>query len=96
MVKGSPPRIRLPITAHILKGIQSSLYTSSNPDKVVLWAIASSAFFGFFRLGELLPDSPTSFNLATGLAWGDVAADSHSNPLMIQFHLKKSKCDQYG
>ena len=96
MLKGSPPRIRLPITAHILNKIKSSLVTSSNSDKVVLWAIASSAFFGFFRLGELLPDSLASFDPATGLVWGDVAVDSHSNPLMIQFHLKKSKCDQYG
>ena len=96
MLSGSPPRIRLPITAHILNKIKSSLVTSSNSDKVVLWAITSSAFFGFFRLGELLPDSLASFDPATGLVWGDVAIDSHSNPLMIQFHLKKSKCDQYG
>ena len=96
MLKGSPPRIRLPITVHILNKIKSSLVTSPNSDKVVLWAIASSAFFGFFRLGELLPDSLASFDPATGLVWGDVAVDSHSNPLMIQFHLKKSKCDQYG
>ena len=96
MLKGSPPRIRLPITAHILGRIKSSLDASSNPDKTVLWAIATSAFFGFFRLGELLPDSVASFNAATGLAWGDVTVDSHSNPLMIQFHLKKSKCDQFG
>lgn len=52
MLKGSPPRIRLPITAHILGRIKSSLDASSNPDKTVLWAIATSAFFVFFRLGN--------------------------------------------
>ena len=64
-LKGSLPRIRLPITAHLLERIKSSLDASSNPDKVVPWAIASSAFL---HLGELQPDSIASFNLATGLA----------------------------
>ena len=96
MLKGSPPRIRLPITAHILGRIHHALITSSIPDKIVLWAVSASAFFGFFRLGELLPLSATSYNPATGLAWGDVAVDSHTNPQMIKFHLKVSKCDQFG
>ena len=96
VLKGSPPRIRLPITVRLLEGIQHSLTTSIMPDRVVLWAVAASAFFGFFCLGELLLDSPSHFNPATSLAWGDVAADSHTNPTMIQFHLKVSKCDQFG
>ena len=96
VLKGSPPRIRLPITIQIMQAIQQSLVTSQNPDRVVLWAVAASAFFGFFRLGELLPDSPSRFNPATGLTWGDVAVDSHTHPTMIQFHLKVSKCDQFG
>ena len=56
--KGSPPRIRLPITGHILEAIHRSLATSANPDKLVPWAVSTSAFFGFFRLGELLLNSP--------------------------------------
>ena len=40
--------------------------------------------------------SVVSYNPATGLAWGDVAVDSHVNPQMIKFHLKVSKCDQFG
>ena len=47
----------------------------SNPEKLVLWAISCKAFFGFFRLGELLLDSPTSFDLKRHLAWRDVAVD---------------------
>ena len=70
MLEGSSPRIRLPITTHILEEIKSSLDASSNLDRVVLWAIASSAFFEFFRLGKLLPDSFASFNLSTGLVRG--------------------------
>ena len=96
MLKGSPPRIRLPITAHILEKIHTALISSSDPDKTAIWAIAATAFFGFFRLGELLPASQTAFHPAKSLAWGDVAVDNHANPQMVQIHLKVSKCDQYG
>ena len=93
VLKGSPPRICLPITVSILGAIHQSLETSTNPDKAVFWAVASAALFGFFRLGELLLDAPSQFNPAT---WGDVAVDSHTNPSMVQFHLKISKCHQFG
>ena len=73
-----------------------TLFTSSNPEKVVIWAVACTAFFGFFRLGEFLPESTRAFVPATDLSWGDVAVDSHTSPRMIQIHLKKSKCDQVG
>ena len=62
----------------------------------MLWAVAASAFFGFFRLVELLLESTASFNPARSLAWGDVAVDSHTAPSMVQFHLKVSKCDQFS
>ena len=54
-----------------------------NPRKVVLWAIACTAFFGFFGLGELLMDAKDAFNPAVNLAWGDVAVDNQENPQMI-------------
>ena len=63
--------------------------------KSVIWAIACTAFFGFFRLGEL-PESVSSFNPSTDLEWGDVVIHSHTAPSIIQTHLKKSKCDQFG
>ena len=49
-----PPRIRLPITAKVLEQIRITLDRSSNPQKVLLWAEACTAFFGFFRLRKLL------------------------------------------
>ena len=96
MLNGTPSRVRLPITAHVLGRIREVLISSQHPERVLLWAISCTAFFGFFRLGELLVDSLEAFNPATGLAWGDVAVDSESNPTMIRIHLKKSKCDQLG
>lgn len=70
MGKGSRARVRLPITPRILEKIQQSLSSSPDPDKHVIWAIATTAFFGFFRLGELLPESARAYNEATDLAWG--------------------------
>ena len=97
LLKGAAKKkIRLPITASILAKIREDLLSSSHPEKTVIWAIACTAFFGFFRLGELLPDSARSFNPSTDLAWGDVAVDSHNAPRMMQIHLKQSKCDQFG
>ena len=50
---------------------------------------------GSFRLRELLPDT-SKFNPTMQLTWGDVAIDSHQHPTMVQIHLKKSNCDQFG
>lgn len=96
LTRGSPTRVRLPITSHLLRRIRDSLMRSSHPAKLVIWAVAATAFFGFFRLGELLCSSAHEFNEATCLAWGDVAVNSQSAPTMVQIHLKKSKCDQFG
>lgn len=46
-------------------------------------------------MGELLAESPESFNSSLHLAWGDVAVDSMA-PTMVRVHLKKSKTDQFG
>ena len=94
--KANPPQVRLPITANVLDKIRSSLDQSSNPHKVLLWAIACMAFFGFFRLGELLLDTPGAFVPSASLAWGDVAVDCQTTPTKVKIHLKKSKCDQFG
>ena len=69
---------------------------SSNPEKVVIWTIAATAFFGFFRLGELLPGSIKDFNPAFSLTWGDVVVDNRMSPKIVQIHLKKTKCNQFG
>ena len=55
-----------------------------------------------FCLLRLLPSGGTfsssmaELNPATSLAWGDVAVDNHDYPWMVQFHLKRSKYDQFG
>ena len=93
MLRGATSRIRLPT---LLSQLHDSLMSSSNPEKLVVWTIASTAFFGFFRLGELLLSSPMTYDAATCLSWGDIAIDSRDNPSMVQVWLRKSKCDQFG
>ena len=96
LLKGSPPRVGLPITTQLLSQIRATLDKSSHPEKAALWTVCCMAFFGFFRLGELLLDSPAGFNQRLHLAWGDVAVDDRANPRMVQIHLKQSKTDQFG
>ena len=95
MEKGSKSPIRLPVTLSVLEKIRQQLVASQHPHRQLMWAISALAFFGFFRLGELLPDR-LAFDDTSDLAWGDVAIDSHVAPTMVQVHLKKSKCDQFG
>ena len=95
-LEGSRPRTRLPITPAVLRRIRAPLIESNGPDGPAFWAIAVTAFFGFFRLGELLLESEASYNPSLHLSWGDVAIDARSATSMIKIHLRKSKCDQFG
>ena len=90
-------KIRLPITPAILHRIKEH-WTPYNDDSdiIMLWAAATTCFFGFFRAGEITLDTTTSFDITQHLAWGDVAIDCLENPQMLKIHLKKSKTDQLG
>ena len=50
--RGHPSRVRLPITAALLRRIKHELGRTSHPERIVLWAICCVAFFGFCRLGN--------------------------------------------
>ncbi len=95
-ISGPPSRTRLPITASVLGQIKVQLMAMSHPHKELIWAIACTAFFGFFRLGELLPASTQIGQDTAVVMWRDVAVDSRDNPRMIRIHLRRSKCDQFG
>ena len=86
-------RVRLPITGQVLLRIKAELERSSHPEGPLLWAVCCTAFFGFFRLGELLLTSRDDFNPGRHFAWGDVAVDNHRNPRVVRCHLKQSKTD---
>ena len=94
--RGQLPRVRLPITAALLCNIKAELQQTTNPERHVLWAVCCTAFFGFFRLGELLQSSQVHFNPELHLSWGDMAVDNPQNPKMLKFRLRQSKTDQFG
>ena len=44
-LRGTPTKVRLPITSHLLRRIKRALDASEDSAKHVVWAIASTAFF---------------------------------------------------
>jgi len=93
---GPSTRSRLPITATLLRRIGQHLTSSGSPHKELLWAVACTAFFGFFRLGELLPESASGVSSTAIVRWGDIAVDRRDTPTLVKIHLRCSKCDQFG
>ena len=66
--RSATPRVRLPITGPIMTRLYGSLMASSRTDRQLIWAVASLAFFGFFRLGELLVEAPDQYDRAGHLS----------------------------
>jgi hypothetical protein len=60
----------------------------------MLWAACTTAFFGFFRLGEITAPSAALFDPTTHLTPADIAIDYRETPSLVQIHLKISKTDQ--
>ena len=89
-------QLRLPIMLTVLKSIRDQLDVSTQPERELMWAVVLTAFFGFFHLGELLPENEAAYARATHLSWGDVVTDSHHQPTMLKIHLRRSKCYQFG
>ena len=91
-----PSRPRLPITPAILRQIRA-LWSPKSRDftHIMLWAVACTCFFGFFRLGELLVPTGHGFDIQLHLAVSDLAVDNPTDPRILQIHLKRSKTDQF-
>ena len=88
---------RLPITPLLLRRMRPSSTGQSGAlsyEESLLWATATVCFFGFFRAGELTVATPSSFNPAIHLAWGDVSISQDGR--VVRVFLKRSKTDQYG
>ena len=94
--RGQPSRIRLSITTVLLRKMRGELERLAHPERLVIWAVCCTAFFVFFRLGELLLTSPSQFNPRLHLSWGDMAIDDPLAPRMLKFHLRQSKTDPVG
>ena len=81
---------RLPITPSILRDLRRWWERSPSFESALLWAVCCTAFFGFFRLGELLP---TTARGDPALSIGDIAVDKHDSPSLVRIHLRSSKTD---
>lgn len=91
-------RRRLPVTPEILRRVRSVWNTKAeDPNTVMVWAAATPCLLGFFRSGELTVPSRAAYNPHVHLLWGDVVANSLTNPTTLRIHLEQSKkCDQLG
>ena len=79
---------RLPMTPLVLRTIKKVFdATSTDYQNILLWGACCVGFFGFMRSGEFTT-STTAFNPSCHLSIQDVAIDSHSNPTLVQLHLK--------
>ena len=89
----SSERVRLPITPSILRQMKALWSKPAHDyDIVMLWAACCTAFFGFFRMGELTTPTTTGLKEGHGVLVGDIAID---NPSMV-IHLSHLKTDQFG
>ena len=62
-------------------------------DNVMLWAVSSVCFFGFFRAGELTVPSENAFDPQVHLTFSDIEIDNPATPTIMKIHLKASKTD---
>jgi hypothetical protein len=84
------PNTRRGMTLPLLINLGRRIAATSWPalDKQVIWAAATTGFFGTVRMGEILASAEKSFSPASDLLWEDVRCSS-SYSLLI--HLKNPK-----
>ena len=93
---GRQPRSRLPITPSILRMLRQ-IWMSGIPtfNNTMLWAAASTTFFGFCRSGEITVESETNYDPQIHLSFADLAVDNATSPTVISIQLKRSKTDPF-
>ena len=94
-LKTKETHTRLPITPDILRRIYRLWQPNRHEfETILMWAVSTLCFFGFFRMGELTIPNDTAYDYSMHLSPGDIATDSHTNPTMLQVHLKTSQGSQ--
>ena len=71
------------------------LESLSHPYKELMWAVACTTFFGFFRLGQLLPESTKQDHVIAAILWSDMAKRTQlwsgfilGSPIVINLELE--------
>ena len=87
---GESKTARKVMTLDLLKllGYEISKTNWSQDSKQVVWGACTLAFFGCFRMGELLPQNENSFNKDDTLLWKDL---KFNEPSHILVHIKTPK-----
>ena len=81
----APEKGKSTITISLLKKIGSEIYkcNMSKTDKQVYWTCCVVAFWGSFRIGELLSKSEVNTDIET-LKWNDIILDDKHAAIMIK------------
>jgi hypothetical protein len=89
------PNTRRVVTLPLLITLGNRIAATSWPalDKQVIWAAATTGFFGTIRMGEILSSEEKSFSPASDLLWKDVRC---SSPNSLLIHLKQPKSGMPG
>ena len=93
---------RLPVTPALMKLLKSELKNSSfhRVDKLLLWAVATNAFMGSFRIHELLCKNSSSYDPSFTLLKEDIKLKKihlgHEVSEILQFSLKSEKSNKSG
>ena len=93
-LKTKETHTRLPITPDILRRIYTLWQPNRHEYQTILVGCEHAMLFGFFRMGELTIPNDKVYDYSIHLSPGDIATDSHTNPTMLQVHLKTSKTDR--
>ena len=92
----SDPRVRLPITATLMRHIKRSLAEQAQSFQgKLLWAACCTGFFGFLRCGEFLVPDSTPFDPNIHLSVADIVLVTSSDPWIFFLRIKVSKTDQF-
>lgn len=93
--KGSKghPHPRLPIMIDLLHKLKK--VWSKTVSGTMLWAAASTCFFGFLRSGEITVPSDHSYDEGAHLSFSDVAIDCLHEPRIVKIRIKASKTDPF-
>ncbi len=89
------PNTRRAMTLPLLISLGRRIAGTSWPalDKQVIWAAATTGFFGTVRMGEILASAEKSFSPGSDLLWKDVRC---SSPNSLLLHLKNPKSGRHS
>ena len=92
----APARVRLPITASLMRRIKAQLsLPPASYLKVLIWAACSIGFFGFLRAGEFLVPDGAQFDPSRHLSLSDINLVTSAPQWHFLVTIKASKTDQF-